>query len=154
LKQASAEAAAADAAFPGWPTEFEGKVLQPEPMQPRESRFYQAFPGKIAKFTDGERQIIIRWVSESTRQFHLTTRCFRAIGYDLTPRPAHQDSQGNHWGAFRATRGNETLDVHERITDAAGKSWSDESAWRWDTFWHRSTGPWWAYTVAERPSNP
>lgn len=149
-QRAEAEAAAAEATFPGWPTSFEGKPLQPAPMQLREAKYYRGFPGKISKFSDGDRQIIIRWVSASTRQFHLTTRCFRAIGYDLTPLAAYKDSNGNTWGSFRAVRGSEALTVREQITDAQGRSWSDESAWRWDLFWRRTSGPWWAYTIAQK----
>jgi hypothetical protein len=52
------------------------------------------------------------------------------------------------WGAFRAERNSEMLEVREKIVDEQGQSWTDESAWRWDTFWNRTSGPWWAYTIA------
>ncbi len=138
--------------FPGWPASFQGKPITQVPLLPREARFYEDFEGKIARFTDTERQIVVRWMPTKSPQFHMTTRCFRAIGYELSPLPAFRDEQGEMWGTFRAVRNGTYLNVHERIVDAAGQSWIDESAWRWDLFWRRTEGPWWAYTVATRPT--
>jgi hypothetical protein len=49
-----------------------------------------------------------------------------------------------------ATRGSERLRVRERIYTAAGDSWTDVSSWYWQAVLERTTGPWWAITVAER----
>lgn len=136
--------------FPGWPTEFQGRQITQVPMLPREQKFYENFNGQIARFTDGHKQIVIRWVGEGNTEFHLTSRCFRAIGYDLKPQPAYKDEFGDLWGVFCATRRDEVLNVRERIVDAQNNCWTDESAWRWDTYWNHTTGPWWAYTVADR----
>src|SRR5262245_13037243 len=52
------------AAFPGWPAQLEGRNLTQLPLSPREERFAADFPGRVARFTDGHREIIIRWRSE------------------------------------------------------------------------------------------
>jgi exosortase/archaeosortase family protein len=137
--------------FPGWPTEFGGKALRPEKLQPREERYYRDFAGRIAKFTDGKRQIIIRWLPENLGDFHMTQRCFRALGYELHAQPAWRDEHGQFWSTFHAIGTHESLVVHERILDTRGHAWTDESAWRWDVLWRKTGGPWWAYTIAQKP---
>ena len=54
------KAAPADpgAEFPGWPPQFEGRDLRPLPLTSREREFAQDFPGRIGRFTDGEREIM------------------------------------------------------------------------------------------------
>ncbi|MBX7247325.1 MAG: hypothetical protein K1X53_17660 [Candidatus Sumerlaeaceae bacterium] len=136
--------------FPGWPKTFEGRALKEVPMTPRESRFYKDFDGQIGRFTDGSREIIIRYVPDRERKFHMTSRCYRAVGYEIRPLPARVDADGNRWGTFRATRGKESMEVSEQIKDSTGHVWTDESAWRWDSFWGNTTGPWWAVTIATK----
>ena len=58
---------AAAVTFPGWPSIFEGKTLTPLPLSATEKKFATGFPGRIARFSDGEHEIIIRWVTEATR---------------------------------------------------------------------------------------
>lgn len=140
--------------FPGWPLQFEGRTLTELPLTPRERQFTEGFPGKIARFTDGRREIIVRWVTRETRALHPAADCFRGIGYSVRPLPLATDSEENHWGTFEASRKDETLLVRERIYSAAyGQSWSDVSSWYWQamlgTSQNNRTG-WWAVTVAER----
>src|SRR5262249_38934378 len=47
-------------AFPGWPDQLEGHGLTQLPLSSREERFAADFPGRIARFSDGEREMIIR----------------------------------------------------------------------------------------------
>jgi hypothetical protein len=136
--------------FPGWPTHFAGKSLRELPLGPREQRFAADFPGRIARFTDGEREIVIRWVSQETRKLHPASDCFRGIGYAITPQPLTLDADGAHWGSFTAQRGEERLEVRERIHDTHGKQWPDVSAWYWSAATGQSAGPWWAITVAAK----
>ena len=46
--------------FPGWPGSFNGKQLRQLPLTDKESTFLQSFPGRIGRFTDGQREYIIR----------------------------------------------------------------------------------------------
>src|SRR5262245_8451285 len=68
-----------EALFPGWPSTFEGRSLRELPLSEREERFGAGFPGRIARFTDGQRELIIRWVAAPTRQLHSAADCFRGL---------------------------------------------------------------------------
>ena len=100
---------AAAVAFPGWPTEFEGRTLTAVPLTELEERFNTDFPGKIARFTDGKREIVIRWVTEATRKLHPASDCFQGLGYTVKPLAMHRDEKGSLWSRFAATKGNERL---------------------------------------------
>jgi hypothetical protein len=134
--------------FPGWPTHFAGKPLRALPSGARERRFAADFPGRIGRFSDGERELVIRWVSLETRKLHPASDCFRGIGYSIAPRPLAVDADSARWGKFVATRGKERLEVRERIYDARGNQWTDVSAWYWAAITGKSQGPWWAITIA------
>ncbi|KQV53993.1 MULTISPECIES: hypothetical protein [unclassified Duganella] len=136
------------AGFPGWPTSFEGRKLTPLPLTPIETRFQQNFPGRVGRFSDGEREIVIRWVDQGTRKLHASSDCFKANGYELTVQPVKIVGQ-ERWSGFIASRGTQKLEVHERIADAYGGQWSDVSAWYWAAQLGQTKGPWWAITVAQ-----
>lgn len=136
-------------AFPGWPAEFDGKALTPLPLTQVEQRFNTDFPGKIARFTDGKREIVIRWVTEATRKLHPASDCFQGLGYSVKPLAVHRDEKGLLWSSFAANKGNEQLHVYERIYSDSGESWTDVSAWYWAAL-RQSSGSWWAVTVAEK----
>lgn len=137
--------------FGAWPTHFENRLLTPLPLSAREERFAEDFPGRIGRFTDGEREIIIRYVTEATRRLHSSADCFAAIGYRIEPQSVRVDSNGARWGCFVATRGEESLRVYERIHDEEGNAWVDVSEWYWATVLRGETrGAWWAITIAER----
>lgn len=135
--------------FPGWPAQFEGRNLQPLPLSALEQQFQQDFPGKIGRFTDGQREIILRWVTDGNRRLHPAADCFKANGYTLQTRPMITKGT-ERWSSFLATRGSTRLLVSERIMDEAGGQWSDTSAWFWATQLGKTGGPWWAVTVAQR----
>jgi hypothetical protein len=137
--------------FPGWPAQFEGRNLIQLPLSSREERFAADFPGRIARFSDGSREIIIRWVESETRALHPASDCFKGLGYSIKPIPARDAPGGHHWGGFEARRGDEAFRVYERIYDSADKeSWSDVSSWYWQATMGGTSGGWWAVTVAER----
>lgn len=137
--------------FPGFPSQFNGRALTELPLTELEQRFATDFPGRVGRFTDGEREIIIRWVTDATRQFHPSSDCFQGAGYTVRPLPLHADARGARWSGFTATRGAERVNVRERIYTDAGQSWSDVSAWYWDAALNSDVGQaWWAMTVAER----
>jgi hypothetical protein len=135
--------------FPGWPTHFEGRLIERVPLSEREGRFARDFPGKIAKFSDGSRIIIMRWVTQETRKLHPAADCFRGSGYRVHSLPAGLDSRQSLWGRFNAVKGGEAFQVSERIYDNHGDSWSDASAWYWAALLGKSKGPWWAVTVID-----
>ncbi|MHB9026928.1 MAG: hypothetical protein ACYC7E_22565 [Armatimonadota bacterium] len=136
--------------FPGWPTSFDGVPLQALPLTTRERQFAQKFPGKIGRFTDGRREIVIRWVTQETRTLHSAADCFRGTGYTIMPAPLIRDTHHRYWSTFTAHKGGEQLRVRELITDTDGHAWNDVSAWYWSAVFQRTHGPWWAYSVAER----
>jgi exosortase/archaeosortase family protein len=135
--------------FPGWPTQFEGRPLSALPLTARERRFQEEFPGKIGRFTDGRRELVIRWVVQDTRRLHPAADCFRGAGYRVTPLPLVRDQQGHWWGASRVVRAGRAWCARERLYDEGGHSWSDVSAWYWSAALRRTAGPWWAVTVVE-----
>jgi hypothetical protein len=149
-------------AFPGWPAHFAGRALHQVPLSAREQRFDTGFPGQVARFTDGQREIIVRWVTQETRKLHPSTDCLKGVGYTIQPLPLWTDPAGNRWGCALAQRGAETLRVCERIAahlepDIAlpqgaevRAGWADVSSWYWAAFFGQTHGPWWAVTVAEK----
>jgi len=141
--------AAASAPFPGWPTEYEGRVLVELPLTQKEAAFVQDFPGRVGRFTDGRREIIIRWVGAPTRKLHAAADCFRGSGYTITPIAARKASDGTTMSCFRATLRGASMTVCEVIRDERGGSWSDVSAWYWDGMLRSSAAPWWSFVVAQ-----
>ena len=135
--------------FPGWPTKFEGRTLTPLALNEIEQSFASDFPGRISRFSDGEREIIIRWVTEATRKLHPSSDCFQGLGYTVKPLAAHRDESGKLWARFAASKGNERLVVFERIHADSGESWTDVSARYWSALQH-DRGSWWAITIAEK----
>jgi hypothetical protein len=135
--------------FRGFPNRFEGAELKQFPLSPREEVFLTDFPGKVGRFSDGRREIILRFVTEATRKLHSSQDCLAAIGYKNNALPLKIDEQGNRWGCFTATKNGESLRVCERIySENTGESWADVSAWYWSAV-GREKGEWWAVTVAE-----
>lgn len=138
--------------FPGWPTSFEGRRLTPLPLTPIEARFQQNFPGRVGRFSDGEREIVIRWVDQGTRKLHASSDCFKANGYKLDVQPVKLVG-AERWSGFIASRGTQRLEVRERIADGHGGQWSDVSAWYWAAQLGQTKGPWWAITIARNASD-
>ena len=141
--------ATAGAPFPGWPAAYEGRALVELPLTPREAAFVQDFPGRVGRFTDGRREIIIRWLGAPTRKRHSAADCFRGSGYAITPIAARKGSDGTTMGCFRATLRGASMTVCEVIRDERGGSWSDVSAWYWDGMLRSSAPPWWSFVVAQ-----
>jgi hypothetical protein len=144
------DAGAASAGFPGWPTQYEGRPLTAMPLTPRENSFVRDFPGRVGRFSDGQREIIMRWVDAPTRRLHSAADCFRGIGYGITPLPVRKDGSGAAMSCFRAGHGGDAIAVCELIRDERGGIWPDVSAWYWNAMFGASRGPWWSFVVAER----
>ena len=135
--------------FPGWPAQMEGRSLTPLPLNEMEQRFATDFPGRIARFTDGKREVIIRWATEATRKMHPASDCFQGLGYRVKPLPLHRDENGSLWASFAASKAHEQLRVYERIYSDSGEAWTDVSSWYWSAL-RKERGSWWAITVAEK----
>lgn len=141
---------AQDQQFPGWPSQFAQQPLKVLPLNQGELRFENEFPGKLGKFSDGTRETAIRWVTEPTRMLHPASDCLQGLGYSVQPQALWVDQEARRWGCVLATRHDQTIRVRERIYDGAGNEWTDVSAWYWAAAMGKTTGPWWAITVAER----
>jgi len=140
--------------FPGWPTRYEGRQLTEVALTQRESAFVRDFPGRVGRFSDGRREIIIRWVGAPTRRLHSAADCLRGVGYTVVPMPVRKDAAGAAMGCWRASRGSDAIRVCEVIRDEAGDSWPDVSAWYWNTMFGASRAPWWSFVVAESTAEP
>ncbi len=134
---------------PNWPTQINNLALKVLSLTEKETVFNQGFPGEISRFTDGNREIIIRWTTQPTRKLHPSVDCFKANGFLTEPLPLHLDKNGNKWSQFTATKADQCLTVSERIYDSKSKSWTDVSAWYWAASLKQTKGPWWAVTIAE-----
>ncbi|MEQ1717960.1 MAG: hypothetical protein ABL907_18630 [Hyphomicrobium sp.] len=137
------------AGFPGWPSDYEGRTLTVLPLTPREQTFVRDFPGRIGRFSDGRREIILRWVAEPTRRLHPASDCFRGSGYRIKALPLKRDAAGTLMSCFSAARGGEHMRVCEAVRGDGGQSWPDVSSWYWTTMLGTGQGPWWSVVVAE-----
>jgi hypothetical protein len=145
-----AKATGVDAPFPGWPSHYAGRPLVALPLTERENAFVRDFPGRVGRFSDGHREIIIRWVGAPTRRLHPAADCFRGSGFSVVPMPLRTDAKGSAMSCFRANHGSDVLAVCELIRDEHGQSWPDVSAWYWSAMLGGSSAPWWSFVVAER----
>ena len=137
-------------AFEGWPSEFEGAPLRQLELTDKERGFSGGFPGRIARFTDGSREIILRYVERPSRAVHPSADCLKGSGYAVENQPVSRGRSGELWGCVLAHRNGQTFKVCERIYDQSGNSWYDISSWFWSALLQNGRGPWWTVTVAER----
>ena len=133
------------AATVAWPTHFRDQPLTQLPLGALEERFARRFPGAIARFTDGQRVLVVRQVTRPTRQLHPAEDCFRGIGYRVERPQPMVDDHGERWSCFVAERDGRRVKVCERIHDGGEGRWTDASAWFWASQY--GGGPWWAVTV-------
>ncbi|TAJ11995.1 MAG: hypothetical protein EPO68_13985 [Planctomycetota bacterium] len=137
---------------PVWPTELDGRALVREPLTAREERLGAGFAGAIARFGDGERQIVVRWLDGAARGYHGALDCYRGLGFEVRQVPNELDAAGRAWSRFDAARGDERLSIRERVESADGaSSWTDPAEWFWSAALGRARGPFRAWLVVERP---
>jgi hypothetical protein len=151
IRQGMPGSIAANDGFPGWPAEHENRALLELPLGEREIAFARDFPGRTGRFSDGRREIIMRWVAEPTRRLHSAADCLRSMGYSIVPVSVRRDATGRLMGCFRAHGPGGDLTVCELVRDERGGSWPDVSAWYWNALLGFSPGPWWSIVVAESP---
>jgi len=133
-----------------WPAQFQGRPLTELPLTGRDRRFADEFPGRVGRFTDGAREIVLRVTTRATRRLHPASDCLAAVGFAIEPLPARRDPDGATWGCFAARKPGTSLSVCEQIRDAAGRTWPDASSWYWPALSGASVGPWSSATVVER----
>ncbi|MFT3663604.1 hypothetical protein [Piscinibacter sp.] len=142
-------AAAAPPRHVEWPREWEGRALRPLATNAVEQRFAARFPGAIARFSDGERVLVLRRVDAPTRMLHPAADCFRGLGYRIEHAQLEHDARRRLWRCFEAEGDGQRLRVCERIEGEDGEDFVDASAWFWAAALGRSQGPWQAVTVVE-----
>jgi hypothetical protein len=137
-------------------TGLRDRPLTQQPLTALETRFAADFPGAIARYRTGDAALIVREVTQPTRQLHPASDCFRAVGYALGTVRTHEDARHARWNCFEARLGTERWRVCERIVDAAGRQWTDVSSWYWSALWSQpaqGAGPWWAVTLVRPLTN-
>ena len=142
---------------PDWPPTFEGRPLEPLPLSADERRFMQAAAGAVQRFTDGSREIVMRWVTQPTRRLHPASDCYRGLGYTVGVAQITRTDDGEQWRCFDVHRGKDGRDdrhVCERIVDHDGRAWTDVSSWYWAASLEQSQGPWLVTTVASVEAAP
>lgn len=134
-----------------WPASYEGRALTRIAPAPEDRFLARQFPGQVARFSDGRRQIVLRRVAAATRTLHPASDCFRAIGYTVTPAPMRLAPDGQPASCFTASRDGHSLTACEQVRDASGgESWPDISSWYWSALLGRSQGPWTAALTVEQ----
>lgn len=142
------DATASTGAFPGWPARHEGRALTMLAAAPEDAWLARRFPGRIARFSDGERQIVLRWTAGATRLLHPATTCFRGSGYTIDQAPMRRSADGTTSACFRASKGGRQLLACERVF-AGGESWPDISAWYWHALVDPAPDGYWAVLEVE-----
>ncbi len=109
-------------------------------------RFVKSFPGTIELFGQDGRRLLARTIRRATRRYHLSADCYRALGYEIEPLPLLREPDGTLWGRVLAFRGQERIELRERVVSQDGQAWTDPSSWFWSAMLGRSQGPWVAYS--------
>jgi len=131
-----------------WPRELDGQPLRPLALSAVEQRFADRFPGAIARFTDGERNIVLRHVTAPTRMLHPATDCYRGVGYRVVTQSLERGTGDRTLTrCFIAEKGELRVRVCENIVDANGQTFTDTSTWYWAAITGRSHGPWNTVTI-------
>jgi len=133
-----------------WPVEFNGQALTPLPLSAKERNFITGFPGDIARFSDGQRELLVRYIERPSRRIHPSADCLRGTGFSIENQPLRRDITNQLWGCVVARRQLQSYKVCERIYDPEGNSWYDVSSWFWAATLKQTAGPWWAITLAEK----
>ena len=150
LPKASLPGGAGAAVFPGWPSHLDGQPLTRLPPTEQDAYFTRDFPGKVARFAAGGRQVVLRWVNAPTRRLHPASHCFAGAGYMIEPLPMAVGGDGSLMSCFSARKPGEALRVCEQLRGAGADSWPDISSWYWHAVAAPSGSSWWSYVLVER----
>ncbi|HYG48810.1 MAG TPA: hypothetical protein VD846_12830 [Allosphingosinicella sp.] len=133
-----------------WPAAFEGRKLLPLPPAAEDRALARGFPGRVARFSDGRRQIVLRRLDSATRRLHPASDCYRSIGYAIGRAPMRLVAGEGPASCFIARRDGRAFLVCEQVRDPEGSSWPDISSWYWAALLGASRGPWLASLTVER----
>ena len=134
-----------------WPATFEERPLRRLATGPGDAMLARDFPGHVARFSDGRRQIVLRQVARATRLLHPPRDCFAALGYAIEPLPMRAVA-GGRASCFGARWKGAHLTVCEHIRSADGTVYPDVPSWYWPALTGGSAGPWLAVMTVERAS--
>jgi hypothetical protein len=140
----------ARSAAASWPASFEGRKLYPVAATAEDSILARRFPGRVARFSDGRRQIVLRRLDSATRRLHPASDCYRAAGYEIAPAPMRLVAGRGPSACFIARRDGRAFLACEQVRDEEGRSWPDVSSWYWAALLGTSSGPWLASLTVER----
>jgi hypothetical protein len=115
--------------FAGWPSQLDGRPLTRLADTPEELRFYAAQPTRHARFSDGQRVVLMSWADASIEGFHLAGPCFAAFGFQLQQLAPRSSDGAPAESCFRATRGGVAQRVCEHIRDGEGRTFASMEAW-------------------------
>ncbi len=132
-----------------WPVQFDGKILTPLPAAAADRFFQNGFPGHVARFSDGRRQIVLRQVNKATRKLHPARDCFQSLGYSIDNAAMIRTENDGTRSCFDATKDGKILRICEQITDSQGGAYPEVAAWYWPALTGQSQGPWLAATIVE-----
>ena len=136
--------------FSGWAGDWDGAPLKRIDFTWRERAFIDGFPGQVAHFSDGRRELIMRYTERATRKMLPAADCFREAGFRISKLNGYTDAKGRNWSLFEAEKFGETLRVSERVADRRGRDWTGVNSWYWAATFGWSSGPWWTITMVER----
>jgi len=137
------------ATFGGWPRTFDGEPLRPLAAGPQDAWFARDFPGKVARFAAGGKQVVIRWVNAPTRRLHPAAHCFEGAGYQLSPLPMGRSANGALMSCFSARKDGEALRICEQLRGTDEATWPDVSSWYWSALAAPAGSSFWSYVVVE-----
>jgi hypothetical protein len=132
-----------------WPETFQDRPLMKIGLSETEREYIENFPGTMERFTDGEREVVIRQIVAPSRKVHPVSDCLKGSGYSVSPLPISVAPDGTLWGCVVAVRGVTKKKICERITDMDGQSWTDPSSWYWAAILGRTEGPWQAVVIEQ-----
>lgn len=142
-------ASAAVVEQPEWPTTLDGTILIPIPLTERDKQYLEDFPGTFARFKNGEREVLIRYVTKPTRKLHPVSDCLRGMGYSVRPIAARLNTDGQILSCVRAEGFGSPKRVCEYISDLHKNTFADPSSWFWSSTLGKSKGPWFDISFIE-----
>lgn len=148
LRSSVGESQPLDSHFPGWWREWNGRPLRRLKMGDREKAFAAGFPGPVALFDDGERQILLRYTERPTALIRPMEECLGET-YEVQRMGTSEDSGGHRWRTVIAAAKLEKWLVREQIVSHTGESWVYGRLWFWAALLGFTQGPWWSVVTFE-----
>jgi hypothetical protein len=139
----------ATATFTGWPAELDGRALTRLPDTTDELRVYARLSVRHARFSDGQRIVLMRWTDERVEGFHLAATCYESFGFALSEARERTGFAGRPETCFRARRGHQTRHVCEHILGGNGRVFANLESWHIARLLGTTAPPYWGISVVE-----